>query len=713
MTRARKSQDEGMRTRAARLRLDEAGRPASLDEAARSVEIVAASEAPVMVWDWELGRVPEILLMSGLREVEQVPLLDTHNAWETNSVFGSVRGLRVAGDRLLGRAFYSSVEEADKAFTKTREGHLTDYSIGYRVRTYLKAREGENVVHEGRSFTGPCIVGVEWELHEVSACAVGADASAKARAGTDRSATKEDGMETWMRRMREKLGLPENADADAVRAELERRAGAGPDSGNIEDQGGASETDLETDGVADRSLPQSGSALHLDSASGFAPRVQTSAAGGDAAVLAAREAVAEERARVAEIQALCARHGCEDWVPGLVADGTGVDQAQRRVLERLAACSGDGTRNVPGFRVEMGAAEADKFRAAAKDALRLRGGGSFASDGAPAEGAREMMSLSLRELARECLVRSGQRAPGNVLELVGRALTSSDLPNILADVANKSLLEGFELAGETWGEWCADGSLGDFKPATLARAGEFDDLEEVPEGGEYSYGSLEDVKETVKLATYGKLFVITRQAIINDDLGLITETPRKMGEAAARKVGDLPYAVLAANAAMGDGKPLFHAGHANLAPAGTALDVEPLDAGFLAMSSQKDLSGKARLNIRPTFLLAPVSLMGTGEQFFKTERIGGQENKPNLANIYAGDVLRRIYEARLNDASTKAWYLAGPKGKTVKVFFLNGQKSPYLESRQGWSVDGTEYKVRIDAAAKAVDYRALYKNPGA
>ena len=37
---------------------------------------------------------------------------------------------------------------------------------------------------------------------------------------------------------------------------------------------------------------------------------------------------------------------------------------------------------------------------------------------------------------------------------------------------------------------------------------------------------------------------------------------------------------------------------------------------------------------------------------------------------------------------------------------------PYLETRSGWTVDGTEYKVRIDVDAKAIDWRGLYFNAG-
>jgi hypothetical protein len=37
----------------------------------------------------------------------------------------------------------------------------------------------------------------------------------------------------------------------------------------------------------------------------------------------------------------------------------------------------------------------------------------------------------------------------------------------------------------------------------------------------------------------------------------------------------------------------------------------------------------------------------------------------------------------------------------------------YLESRVGFDVDGVELKARLDFAAKAIDWRGLWRNPGA
>jgi len=50
---------------------------------------------------------------------------------------------------------------------------------------------------------------------------------------------------------------------------------------------------------------------------------------------------------------------------------------------------------------------------------------------------------------------------------------------------------------------------------------------------------------------------------------------------------------------------------------------------------------------------------------------------------------------------------------TVEVSYLNGQKQPVMEARNGWSVDGAEFKIRMTAAAKALQWEGLYKNPGA
>ena len=129
------------------------------------------------------------------------------------------------------------------------------------------------------------------------------------------------------------------------------------------------------------------------------------------------------------------------------------------------------------------------------------------------------------------------------------------------------------------------------------------------------------------------------------------------------------------------------------------------------MRTQKD--GKATLNIRPTFLLIPAALEDTARVLMssETDPVKSNSRVPNPVRN-AAEV---IVDARLDEHSTTAWYLlASPTlFDTIEVGYLDGISAPFLDSQDGWSVDGTEYKVRIDAAAAPLEYRTLYKNPGA
>tara|TARA_Y100001978_G_C23663119_1_gene419709 strand:- start:574 stop:1530 length:957 start_codon:yes stop_codon:yes gene_type:complete len=314
-------------------------------------------------------------------------------------------------------------------------------------------------------------------------------------------------------------------------------------------------------------------------------------------------------------------------------------------------------------------------------------------------------------LAMECLRAAGQPITGSSMEMIGRALTSSDLPTILSETSRRAVLAGFAEAEETWFDWCSIGSVSDFKASSLISVGLFGDLGEVGEDGEIDAAYIDAVSESVKLATFARTFPISRQAIINDDIGVLTDIPSNMGAAAARTVGNLPYAVLLANAAMSDGISLFHADHGNLAASGSDVSVDSISAGEDAMADQKDVGGEATLGISPRFFISGTKGRAKREQFFKTVEIGGKTNQPNLANPYAGDVLTRVYDHRLNGAKNQ-WFLAGRKGATVKVVFLNGVQTPRVETKQAWNPEGVIHKVAIDAAAGPASWLALYKNPG-
>lgn len=319
--------------------------------------------------------------------------------------------------------------------------------------------------------------------------------------------------------------------------------------------------------------------------------------------------------------------------------------------------------------------------------------------------------MTLRELARMALTERGIGVSGlNPVQMVGLALThsTSDFGNILLDVSNKALLQGWEEATESFELWTKKGSLSDFKTAHRVGMGGFPSLRQVREGAEYKYVTTGDKGQTIALATYGEIFSVTRQAIINDDLNQLTDVPMKMGRAAKGTIGDLVYAVLTGNAKLSDGKALFHSDHANLSSG--AISVSSLDDSRKLMRLQKE--GDRSLNIRPAFMLVPVALETLANQTIKSASVKGADANSGIMNPIQ-NFAEVIAEARLDDADPKAWYLAAAKGSdTIEVAYLNGVDTPYIDQQDGFTTDGIATKVRIDAGVAPLDYRGLTKSSG-
>ena len=421
-----------------------------------------------------------------------------------------------------------------------------------------------------------------------------------------------------------------------------------------------------------------------------------------------QEALNAEKARRTEIRTLFEKHGDQDKLRDQCLDNPEVDihEARKLLLEAL------GKREEPVTshqRIEIGETDVEKFSRAAEDAISFRAG-IAGKDVKPTE----LMGYTLLEMARKSLELRGVRtAHMDKRELAARAFThsSSDFPKILENNARKAMLRGYDEAEEVFPLFTRAGNLTDFKTHSRVGLGVFDTLDVIPESGEFKHGTIGERAESIKLATYGKLFSITRQAIINDDLNAFTDIPRKMGRAAARTVGDLVFSILTSNPTMSDGVALFHASHNNLAGSGTAITAASVGAGRTAMRLQKD--GKAVLNIRPSYLIVPGAQEDTARVLMTSETDPSKTNSrvPNPVRS-AAEV---IVDARLDAASTLSWYLTADPNvfDTIEVGYLDGIAAPFLDQQDGWTIDGVEYKVRIDAAAAPLEFRTLYKNPGA
>ena len=414
-----------------------------------------------------------------------------------------------------------------------------------------------------------------------------------------------------------------------------------------------------------------------------------------------QKAMEQERKRTSEITALFRDFDVEGADEAIVM-GVSVDEARAMVMDQLRA------RN-KGVSVTMGEAESDKFRAAAQDAV-LMAAGIPVADAAP--GAQELRGHSMVELARESLQREGLQANfGDNMELARQAINStSTFPAIMANLANKSVMVGFNEAETTYQIWAGKGSNRDFKEAARVALSEAGNLELVPEGGQFQQDFLGEASARTKVATYGKLFSLTRQAIINDDLGLFSKIATKYGSAAKRLVNKMVYAQLTGNVKMQDNVALFDTKHGNVAGTGEALSVKAIAKAITAMRRQKGITGDATLNITPKYLVVPPELEVTAYQIVNsTAAVDGVTS--GVVNPYKGRFVI-VADAELTDPD--AWYLVADASQhdTIEVTYLNGVETPRLETRQGFDVDGIEYKVAFDCGVSALDFRGVFKNAG-
>ena len=316
-------------------------------------------------------------------------------------------------------------------------------------------------------------------------------------------------------------------------------------------------------------------------------------------------------------------------------------------------------------------------------------------------------AMTLRELARASLVDRGVSVSGqNAMSMVGLAFThsSSDFGQILIDVAHKSLLKGWETAAENFDQFTSRGTLTDFRAAKRVGLGDFGHLPQVGEGEEYTYGTIGDEGASVALATYGQLFSITRQAILNDDMHLLTKIPEKMGQAARATIAKLVFALLTGNAKAQDGKALFDASHKNTIT-NAVLDLANIDKGIQLMNGFVNARGEP-LAIEPEFMLLPTSMYTRGLQLIKSASVEGADANSGIINPLR-DIVTPVKSARLQAADEKSWYLINKEA--IEVSYLDGIDTPYMEQQNGFTVDGVSTKVRIDAGVNVIDYRGIVK----
>ena len=104
------------------------------------------------------------------------------------------------------------------------------------------------------------------------------------------------------------------------------------------------------------------------------------------------------------------------------------------------------------------------------------------------------------------------------------------------------------------------------------------ELEQVKENGELpAYTPVDVPMPERQLKTYGRQFTMTREAFINDDIGLLTTMPQRYAALSANTQNKLVYQILTQNKKIYDGKALFSAERGNTLQKGTNPPIEAIE----------------------------------------------------------------------------------------------------------------------------------------
>lgn len=643
--------------------------PKTANADARTVEVVWTTGARVLRSSWSDGRFLEELSLEPKhvrmgRLNNGAPFLMDHDGSRVGSVAGVVESARLEGKRGTATVRFAPAgidPEIDRLFEKIRAGIVQNVSVGYRVHKFEKTEGGDK--------TTPVFRATDWEPYEISAVAMGADDGAGFRSASQTNPCEFPSLE--QRQMADDVKTPEQApvDLETVRA----------------------------------------------------------------------EAAQAERARVAGIVKACRALGSngDSVAQKLIVDGTALDAARAEVLEQLAQRS----ESVGPSEIPSGAPVAtvtddnrDKFvRGASAWLIEKSGKGEIAEakrrnlpgfENVELNGG-EFRGLRIVDLARVCCERAGISLKGvyNQNEIIRRAMglsvragglaSTSDFPVLFENVMFKSMRAAYAVQPHTWRRICGTDTVSNFLTHNRFLNGSFGDLSVVPEGAEFENVAIPDgAKVSIATQTYGKVISVTRQMLINDDMGAMADLATRFGASAGLTIDNAVYALLSLNSGLGptmsDSQPFFHSNRANVSTS-AALTAAALDADKILMRKQLDISSNNYLDLVPSILFVPVQLE-TAAKILNSDAYDPAQTgqKSNSARGMFNDI---VSSPKLSSLTRR--YLFTAAKEAFKVVFLEGSgEAPVMETEEDFRVDSMSWKVRLDFKAQPYDPKHAVTNAG-
>lgn len=633
--------------------------PDTLDEEKRTVDVTISTGAEVKRLGFFEDFIEELDISKKSIRMERLnsgaPLLKNHRFEDQ---IGVVESARISNGELVGTVRFSKNNpQAEEVFRDVQDGIIRNVSVGYRIHKFEEVGEKDGLRH---------FRATDWEPFEVSSVPSGADNAAGFRS----------------------LNMDEKFDCEIIGREQEMKNEIEEKNDDIENEIDNNET---------RTVDQPNPEPIREEPEMDKEKLE-------------KDARLAERKRSKEFREICRSLKIgEKLADEHIDKDTTVDEFRKIVIEQLAKEDSKEENTTRNVNVSVGEDISRNSRIEGMTEILMHR--HDPTKNKITDVSQAYYGMRMIDLCREVLRGNNMNPVGmNPMQIAKRALGTSDLPELAANVANRTLRAAYSSMPRTFTPFVREVSVPDFKQIKRVQLGEAPNLELVPESGEVNSGKISDLAENYNVEDYAKILPFTRRMIINDDLAALTRIPSEFGRSAARLESDLVWAQITSNPTMANGNALFSAGNSNIITSGAAPDVDQLSDMRTLMRQQKGLDGDARIDLQPSWIVVPVTLQTEAEKLVTPLQ---PEQAANVNPFSAR--LQVIAEPRLDDASALIWYLFSDVGQSdmIELARLEGEDGPVIESEEGFEVEGIKIKARHTVAAKVLEHRAMVRNAGA
>lgn len=328
---------------------------------------------------------------------------------------------------------------------------------------------------------------------------------------------------------------------------------------------------------------------------------------------------------------------------------------------------------------------------------------------------------SALDLCRAAVHLDGRESPGdNHNQTIKLAFSNSSLPTALGGSIDRIVEAAWSQATRSFG-WAGIKSAKSFREHTAVRLNVgHSSLEKVPPGGTIPHGTLGESTYAFRVDTYARMLAVTRQDLINDDLGVLSDLANALAMEAPRAVADLLYGLILDNTGT-----FFGTGNLNFDDgADSVLSVDSLSAAITSMRKMTDERGRL-IDLQPRALLVTPENESNARQILNSLEVkrdvsSAGDNAP-AGNPHSNSGLELFIESRLSStdfhasATATQWYLFADKiNPTFVVSYLDGKETPTVETSDAdFSTLGMQIRAFSDIGAAQANFRTGYKAAGA